>query len=1056
VLVSASFALEGYPVADLNGRVSLGHSLDVFEDVGGTLTFADIQKGTAEFQKSSQKVPSWGFSASAIWVRFALIFPPEAKEPMILSFDYPHMDHIDFFAPDLNGSYSSIETGYSHPFASRPILHSQFLFDISPQAGKTVVYYMRFENTDRMEVPLHLWERTGFLELDQTSQFMNGIFLGLVCSAILLNLLMFITFRDVSYLHYTAFLFLFSFFVATHLGVVYEYLWPVALSGYNHYIRFIIGGMLFSLILLSQSYLSTAERFPKYHRFLNWLGRIELGTIVLAALVPIREGTMLQVSMTLVVLAIMFGVSVATAPSSRIARYFLTAWVLALLAGVLYALKALGILELAWFEVSILAGVWVVQFIILSLGLGERLLLVRSEKESLQESAIQSLKKANQLKDEFLANTSHELRTPLNGIIGIAESLVDGVACPLVDDARDNLQLVISSGRRLANLVNDILDISKLKEGELILKENAVDIYQIGNLVGMVLNPLAMRKGLTLLNAIPKDLAFAKADEDRLQQIMHNLVGNAIKFTHTGLVTMTARQFPEYLELCVADTGPGIPAERFDLVFESFRQGDASVARVHGGTGLGLSLCRQLVQLHGGKIWIESVVGQGSKFFFTLPIAPEGAKLVSFENKSPALVSTVLPAGDYVLDSLKAGVGNGEVRILAVDDEPINLKVLVNQLTSNHYQVSTATSGKDALAFLEKNPMPDLILLDVMMPRMSGYEVCKKIRERFDISILPVIMLTAKNQVSDLVEGLEAGANDYITKPFSKQELLARIRAHLSLAKTNQAYARFLPQQFLKQLGCENIVSVRLGDHVERRMTVFFSDIRNFTTLSEAMSAEENFNFLNSYLGRVGPIISERQGFIDKYIGDGMMALFPESAEHAVDAAIAIVQEMGVYNKHRNHSGYGSIDIGIGIHIGNLMLGTIGEANRMDGTVIADAVNLTARLEQLNKVFGSSVIISRDVWETLPESKREHVRFLGRMTVRGRQEPVDVFEVFAGESPEQQELKKQTQAKFEAAVHAYNSNEMEKVRKLIQDVLSLNSEDQAATEYQERCSQQAK
>ena len=253
---------------------------------------------------------------------------------------------------------------------------------------------------------------------------------------------------------------------------------------------------------------------------------------------------------------------------------------------------------------------------------------------------------------------------------------------------------------------------------------------------------------------------------------------------------------------------------------------------------------------------------------------------------------------------------------------------------------------------------------------------------------LPVVMLTAKNQVSDLVAGFEAGANDYLPKPFSKNELLARIQTHMRLAKVNTSYARFVPYEILHFLGKESIVDVKLGDQVEGEMTVLFADIRSFTSLSEKMSPKESFDFINDLLSEVGPTIRRSNGFVDKFIGDAVMAIFPEKADDAVRAAIAIRKRLALHNAQRLARGQIPVEVGIGIHTGKLMLGTIGEKERMEGTVISDAVNTAARLEGLTKRYGVNIIISGDTLSRLEQLGKYSHRILDRVKVKGRLQPV--------------------------------------------------------------------
>ena len=663
------------------------------------------------------------------------------------------------------------------------------------------------------------------------------------------------------------------------------------------------------------------------------------------------------------------------------------------------------------------------------------------------------LQKINQLKDEFLANTSHELKTPLNGIIGIAESLMDGATGPLSQKTLFNLSLIASSGKRLSQLVNDLLDFSQLKHKNLELKIQVVGIREITNVVLMLSHPLVGQKNLRLVNKIDPELPSVDADENRLQQILYNLVGNAIKFTPSGTVEVSATAVNHELEITVADTGIGIPADKLDRVFESFEQADGSIAREYGGAGLGLAVTKQLVQLHNGRIWVESTVGVGSRFTFTLPISQGKVEPKRQEEVSKVQVfSLITEAPNDVLREreILAPTKRG-FQILIVDDEPVNLQVLVNHLSLQNYAITQAANGMEALDLIDQGCKPDLILLDIMMPKMTGYELCQKIRERFPANELPVVLLTAKNQVSDLVEGFSAGANDYLTKPVLKNELLARIKTHIRLAKINEAYGRFVPHEFLQFLERESIIDVQLGDQVQKEMTVLFADIRSFTNLSEKMSPKENFDFLNAYLSRVSPVIRKYHGFIDKYIGDAVMALFPQAADDAVQAAIEMQKQVSLYNVYRQQMGEEPIAIGIGLHTGSLMLGTVGEPERMEGTVIADAVNLASRLEGLTKVYGVDILISEKTLYGLDDSSKYHYRFLGRVKVKGKSQPVDVFEVYEANPEPIIHLKRQTRTEFERGVALYVEKNFADAQDVFQDVLQRNEQDKVARLYIERC-----
>ena len=397
----------------------------------------------------------------------------------------------------------------------------------------------------------------------------------------------------------------------------------------------------------------------------------------------------------------------------------------------------------------------------------------------------QQLQEMDSLKDEFLANTSHELRTPVHGIVGLAESMLADTQDTVSDRNRGNLEMVVASGRRLAALIDDILDFSQLEEEQTQLEPEPVDLAALADQVLALCAPLAGARQLRVENKISLELPAAHGDEGRLHQVLLNLVGNAIKFTESGNVTLTAESVGGQLEVHVSDTGIGIAPENQDQIFQAFRQAEGSTRRLFGGTGLGLSICQRLIGLHGGRLWLESELAKGSTFSFSLPISQAPKTPLH----RPALAPTSPPIPAHVALPEKAApltiAGMGPHHILVVDDDPVNRAVLVNHLRSVNYQVTEAFNGQQALSLLETESF-ELVLLDMMMPRVSGVDVCKTLRQSYSASELPVIFLSAREREKDRLGGLEAGANDYLTKPVSRDELLMRIRNQLRLLESTR------------------------------------------------------------------------------------------------------------------------------------------------------------------------------------------------------------------------------------------------------------------------------
>ncbi len=683
----------------------------------------------------------------------------------------------------------------------------------------------------------------------------------------------------------------------------------------------------------------------------------------------------------------------------------------------------------------------------------QRLILEEKHKTEMERKRVEELEQIDKLKDEFLANTSHELRTPLHGIIGLSESLKDGIAGKLPPKALENLNMIANSGRRLSHLVNDLLDFSKLKNHDLRLNLAPVDLHTLTDVVLQLLAPLLKDKNLIAVNQIPENIPAVRADENRLQQILYNLIGNAIKFTHEGSIRVYSSESGEMMEVCVSDTGIGIPKNKFHDIFRSFEQLDGSATRQYGGTGLGLAVTRHLVELHGGRIEVESEPGQGSIFRFTLPISAGQAHGDAKQKNMLSVLGDQLNslmednAPEEVGDEEGTPVGKGGAdgkRILVIDDEKVNRRIVGDHLSLAGYVVTEAADGRQALEMFENGASFDLVLLDVMMPGQSGFEICETLRKKYLPSELPIVILTAKNRVSDLVYGFNVGANDYLSKPFSKNELLSRIRTHLHLHGIHMATSKFVPAEFIKSVGRTTITDVVLGDHAEREMTVLFTDVREYTLLAESMTPKQNFRFVNSYVGRMGPLIQKNRGFVNQYLGDGIMALFPNESGDSLQAAIDMQEAVRTYNSDRIKEGHQPLTVGMGMHTGALVLGIIGDLSRTDTAIISDTVNTASRMEGLTKHYGANIILSEAALDAMKDSSRFSFRFLGRVRVKGKDKAMGIYECFDGDTPECRSLKFKTMGDFRKGMDHFLANEFPKAGSIFDKILRMNPEDKVA------------
>ncbi len=548
-----------------------------------------------------------------------------------------------------------------------------------------------------------------------------------------------------------------------------------------------------------------------------------------------------------------------------------------------------------------------------------------SREHTVVENLSRKLQVLDKLKDEFLANTSHELKTPLNGIIGISESLIEGTAGPLTEDVKYNLKLISSSGRRLSSLINDILDYSRLKNRDIVISEKDIDLKQTVSVVITIINSTIKKENVEIINNIPDRISTIRGDENRIQQILFNLLGNAVKFTEQGYIKVNASDEGNFIRVSVEDTGIGIPPESLENIFISFEQADGTISRKYGGTGLGLPITKNLVELLGGTIGVTSKPGKGSIFYFTMKKSREG-------DLNPLSDSIVKNTGTVLLDfnrndsahikcTESASSSRIDEKVLIVDDETVNIKVIENYLSLEGYRTSFATNGEDALPMIEKESF-DIVLLDIMMPRMSGFEVCSRLRRKYSSYELPVLMLTARNISHDIAAAFDSGANDYLVKPIDRNELLARIRTHISLsyavddaiknahlANTDELTGLY-NRRFLMQSGKREFRNCRLKS---KSFSVLMLDIDRFKLINDTLGHSSG----DLVLKDIAEIIEKNIRGGDtaaRYGGEEFTILLPatdlEGAKIAAEKLRSAIEKSSVIN-HSNREIKYTASIGI-------------------------------------------------------------------------------------------------------------------------------------------------
>lgn len=579
-------------------------------------------------------------------------------------------------------------------------------------------------------------------------------------------------------------------------------------------------------------------------------------------------------------------------------------------------------------------------------------------------------------KTEFFQNISHEFRTPLTLMVGPLESAVKNQQGLPSDQAA----IALRNSRRLLRLVNQLLDLQKLNAGKMRPTFRPCNLVEFVSSIVETFRTYCEQKGIQLIADLHdlSDCAPIYLDLEKFDKVLYNLLSNAMKFTPAGKgITVVLRSLGERCLLQVVDTGMGIREDQIPHLFERFKQAEGSENRAHEGTGIGLSLVKELVELHGGQISVESVYGQGSTFSISLPMgcAHLPPDQIAQEQAAVEITRASVELADLETELLQANAGTIDSlepiehdalpdaqRILVVDDNADLRTYIAGTLRQQGYQVVTAKNGAEGfqIAFAKQ---PHLIITDLMMPEVSGLEMIQMIRHNDVLQGTPVILLTAKADEETQLAGMERGADGYLSKPFNDRMLLAEVRNLLALKAKEQKMAelnnyltesvlrRFLPPALVER-AAKGDLTLDLRPE-PRLVTVLFSDIVGFTALSNTLRSRRMAEMLNQYLAAMTKVVFEHGGTVDKFMGDAIMALFgaPEdlTPNEQVRRAIATARQMysalDELNRQWSEQGLPEMKFRCGIHQGTAVVGMFGGAGRSDYTAIGPSVNIAARLQ---------------------------------------------------------------------------------------------------------------
>ena len=795
-------------------------SFSVLEDKTGNLTINDIIK--TDYAQYFVAIPrssiNYSFTSNAYWVRFQVSNQATNVDKWYLSLNFPNMQHIDFCEPNSqNTGFNCRKTGTYYPFSSRDVAYPHFIFKLRLQPEETKTFYLRFQSEATMYIDLDINSLDELMAITWQDKLILGLYLGYLSFIVLHNFFLWLSFRDKSYLYFIFLCISIGLYQVVFEGLASQYLWANH-PEFNHFaVPFFFIIYPLSSIAFAVDFLKSKQYAPKLHS-LVMLEAILLLMLLLvlfltsySVVIPLVSLLNLLVPITLLILGI-----VVMYKGYRPSRYYVLGWTPYVLLLLIFMMMRFNWLSINIFTQYFLYSsgfnltISVILMAFLSLALTDRINIIKQDrKKALDENnklireqnvllenqvkertyelklAKEKAESASRGKSEFLANISHEIRTPMNSVLGFMSLLLNDKN--ITQSQKSYLNIAHNSAKQLLLLINNILDVSKLENHKLSLENQPFNLEKLLQETIDLIEINAREKGLDFLvdidNQLKRDFI---GDSFRLKQVLINLIANAIKFTRVGFVKIQVfpQNSPAELCFCIEDTGIGMSAAQLDTIFTAFAQADSSISRRFGGTGLGTTIAKQLVELMGGKIWAESELNKGSKFYFTVTLS-SSEQNDKFATQS---ASSKFP---------HSFINRRKFNILLADDIEENIILAQTRLEELQHSVTVATNGLEAVQAF-KNQAFDLILMDINMPEMDGLEATRRIRllEKEHSKKTTIIAMTASVMSYEIENYILMGMNAVIGKPIDFAELfeiMDRVVANVSDADITQDLATDKP-----------------------------------------------------------------------------------------------------------------------------------------------------------------------------------------------------------------------------------------------------------------------